>query len=87
MRAAFWRLSNFLKNFAFWVRVFSIFCAPTSHLAIVSPDYFMEHPVDAILIVAPGYTAEIAGIIRKRFGSEVEILALKSNHLEKLEES
>lgn len=61
--------------------------APTSHLAIVSPDYFMEHPVDAILIVAPGYTAEIAGIIRKRFGSEVEILALKSNHLEKLEES
>ncbi len=26
LRAAFWRLSNFLKNFAFWVRVFSIFC-------------------------------------------------------------
>ena len=60
--------------------------APTSHLPIVAPDYFLEHPVDAILIVAPGYTAEIAGIIRERFGRHVQILALKSNHLEKLEE-
>lgn len=60
--------------------------APTSHLPIVAPDYFFEHPVDVILIVAPGYTAEIAGIIRERFGRQVQILALKSNHLEKLEE-
>ena len=60
--------------------------APTSHLLIVAPDYFFEHPVDVILIVAPGYTAEIAGIIRERFGRQVQILALKSNHLEKLEE-
>lgn len=60
--------------------------APTAHLLIVPPDYFTEHPVDVILIVAPGYTKEISGIIRERFGKEVEILALKSNHLEKLEE-
>ena len=39
---------------------------------------------DAILIVAPGYTEEIASIIRERFGKQVEILALKSNHMETL---
>lgn len=58
--------------------------APASHLSIVAPDYFFEKPVDAILIVAPGYTEEIAGIIREKFGSSVEILALKSDHLETL---
>lgn len=58
--------------------------APASHLRIVPPAYFHEEPVDAILIVAPGYTEEIAGIIRKEYGKQVEILALKSNHLETL---
>lgn len=56
--------------------------APGSHLAIVAPEHFFEEPVDAVLIVAPGYTEEIKGIIRQRFGSEVEVLALKSSHLE-----
>jgi len=41
-------------------------------------------PVDAILIVAPGYTREIAEIIEEKFGGHVEILALKSNHLERI---
>lgn len=58
--------------------------APTSHLPIVAPDHFFQEPVDAILIVAPGYTEEIAGIIREKFGSSVEILALKTDHLETL---
>lgn len=58
--------------------------APASHLPIVSPDYGKEHPVDAILIVAPGYADEIAGIIRKRYGSQTEILTLRSNHIEEL---
>ena len=58
--------------------------APTSHLPIVAPAHFAEEPVDAILIVAPGYTEEIAGIIREKFGNSVEILALKTDHLETL---
>ncbi|PJJ30960.1 class I SAM-dependent methyltransferase [Lacrimispora celerecrescens] len=58
--------------------------APASHLPIVPPDHFHMDPVDAILIVAPGYTDEIAGIIQERFGGNVEILALKSNHLERI---
>ena len=60
--------------------------APASHLPIVKPEHYLEHPVDTILIVAPGYTKEIAGSIRSRFGEQVEILTLRSDHLEKVEE-
>ncbi len=58
--------------------------APASHVPIVPPDHYHEDPVDAILIVAPGYTDEIAGIIKEKFGGHLEILALKSNHLERI---
>ena len=56
--------------------------APASHLPIVGPDHFHEHPVDAIIITAPGYTDEIASSIRQKFGTAVEIRAMRSNHLE-----
>ncbi len=56
--------------------------APASHLPIVGPDHFHEHPVDAIIITAPGYTDEIAAGIRQKFGTAVEIRAMRSNHLE-----
>ncbi len=58
--------------------------APASHLPIVAPDHFKTDPVDAVLIVAPGYTEEIAGIIREKFGRNVQVMALKSNHLERI---
>lgn len=58
--------------------------APGSHLPIVSPDVWREQPVAAILIVAPGYTEEIGKIIRERYGAQVEILTLRSNHIEEL---
>ena len=58
--------------------------APASHLPIVGPDHFKEQPVDAIIITAPGYTDEIAGIIRERFGSDVEICAMRTNRVERL---
>ena len=56
--------------------------APASHLPIVGPDHFHEHPVDAIIITAPGYTDEIAASIRQKIGTAVEIRAMRSNHLE-----
>ena len=56
--------------------------APASHIPIVSPEHFSEDPVDEILIVAPGYTDEIASIIRERYGSEVKILVLKTDRME-----
>lgn len=58
--------------------------APASHLPIVSPDYALEHPVDEILIVAPGYTEEIAGIIRERFGENVTVWTIRTSRLERL---
>lgn len=58
--------------------------APASHLPIVKPDHFFEEPVDAILIVAPGYSKEIAGIIRERFGTDVKVMTLMTNHIDTL---
>lgn len=58
--------------------------APASHIPIVAPEHFKEAPVDAVLIVAPGYTEEIAGLIKDNFGGGVDILILRSRHLERL---
>lgn len=56
--------------------------APASHLPIVAPEHFFKEPADVILIAAPGYTEEIAKGIRQRFGSDVEILAVRTKHIE-----
>ncbi len=58
--------------------------APASHLPIVAPDHFFEEAVDAVLIVAPGYTDEIAEIIRTRFGAQVQIMTMRTNRIERL---
>lgn len=56
--------------------------SPASHIPIVAPDYAVAHPADEILIVAPGYTDEIAGIIRERFDENVRILVLRTDRIE-----
>ena len=58
--------------------------APASHLPIVAPEHFHQNPVDGILIVAPGYTDEIAGSIREKFGNDVEIFTLRTNRVERI---
>lgn len=58
--------------------------APASHVKIVSPEYYFVEPVDTIIIIAPGYTNEIAQIINNKYGGNVEIAALKSDSLELL---
>ena len=58
--------------------------APASHVPIMAPDHYFEEPVDAVLIVAPGYTDEIAGIIKTRFGEKVEVMTLRTNRIEHL---
>lgn len=57
--------------------------APASHLPIVSPEDFKKNPVDVILISAPGYTEEIISVIKEKYGNNVSIMVLKSNHLER----
>lgn len=58
--------------------------APASHVPIISPDQALKESVDGILIVAPGYTEEIAGIIRRRFGEQADIYTLRSSDIEKI---
>lgn len=58
--------------------------APASHVPIVGPDHWFDEHAGTIIIIAPGYTDEIAGVIRTRFGSEVEVVALRSNCLERV---
>ena len=58
--------------------------APASHLPIVAPEEYEKDPVDVILIAAPGYTQEIAQVIRRRYGGRVKIMALRSDHVEEL---
>lgn len=55
--------------------------SPASHIKIVSPEYFFDNPVEEILIIAPGYTDEIAGIIREKYGKNVRILMLKEQRV------
>lgn len=56
--------------------------SPGSHIPIVPPGHFPKDPSDEILIAAPGYTDEIAGLIRKNFGPNIRILALRSKEIE-----
>ncbi|HIQ73145.1 MAG TPA: methyltransferase domain-containing protein [Candidatus Cottocaccamicrobium excrementipullorum] len=58
--------------------------APASHVPIVPPEHFLEHPADVILIAAPGYTEEIFAAVRSRFGEKPLVLTMRSDHLEKL---
>lgn len=54
-----------------------------SHIPIVAPEHFHDDPVQAIIIIAPGYTDEIAWIIHERFSKTVQIYSLRGSRLEK----
>lgn len=55
--------------------------SPASHIPILSPQEAKERPVDAIIIMAPGYTEEIAQIIQREFGLQVEIAVMMTKKL------
>ena len=58
--------------------------APASHIPIISPEDARKDPADTIIIVAPGYTEEIAGIIRRTFPKGTSIRTLMTDHLDDL---
>ena len=58
--------------------------SPTSHIKIISPEKFYADPADEILILAPGYTEEIASLIRMHVFSSIRIYALRSDKVEVL---
>ena len=57
--------------------------SPASHIPIVSPDQFFAAPTDSLLILAPGYTDEIAATVASRT-SAVKLFALRSDTIEEL---
>ena len=57
--------------------------APASHIKIISPLDAAKTDISAILIVAPGYTKEIAGNIKQVFNKQIDIYTLMTNHIER----
>ena len=57
--------------------------APASHIKIISPLDATKTDIAAILIVAPGYTKEIAGNIKQVFNKQIDIYTLMTNHIER----
>lgn len=62
--------------------------APVFHKEIVAPKYFLDHPVDAIVIIAPGFSKEISNIIKREFIDEnkmkVDIYTVQSEEVLKV---
>lgn len=58
--------------------------SPTSHVPIVDKQHYFEEPVDSIIIMAPGYTDEIASIIKKELDTDLDIRTIRSIHLERV---
>lgn len=57
--------------------------SPASHIPIVAPEQFFASPSDSLLILAPGYTDEIAATVTSRT-SAVKLFALRSDTIEEL---
>lgn len=56
--------------------------APASGLPIVSPKYLETRNVSKVLLAAAGFNAEIADIIRKNYGEDIDIGYLNKGRLE-----
>lgn len=58
--------------------------SPASHIPIVDRKHYFVEPVDSIVIMAPGYTDEIASIIKNELNEALDIRAIRSDHLERV---
>jgi SAM-dependent methyltransferase len=55
---------------------------PATHLPIVPPSQLSDDPVQAIIIMAAGYSDEIAGIIRQHYRLGIPVAILRADELE-----
>jgi len=55
---------------------------PATHIPIVAPDKLRSDPVDAVIVMAAGYSDEVAGIIRQKFDKNINISILRYSGLE-----
>jgi SAM-dependent methyltransferase len=55
---------------------------PAAHVRIASPDALESDPVDAVIVMAAGYSDEVAGIIRQKFDRKMSVSILRDFGLE-----
>ena len=55
---------------------------PATHIPIVAPEKLSSDPVDAIIVMAAGYSDEVANIIRQKFDKKINISILRDFGLE-----
>ncbi|MEN6557919.1 MAG: hypothetical protein ABFC54_07045, partial [Thermoguttaceae bacterium] len=55
---------------------------PATHLPVVAPEALDADPVDAVLVMAAAYSDEVADILRKKFGKNIEIAIFRDFGLE-----
>jgi 2-polyprenyl-3-methyl-5-hydroxy-6-metoxy-1,4-benzoquinol methylase len=55
---------------------------PATHIPIVSPDELYSDPVDAVIVMAAGYSDEVAKILRQNFDKKINISILRDFGLE-----
>jgi cyclopropane fatty-acyl-phospholipid synthase-like methyltransferase len=59
---------------------------PATHLPIVSPDALDSDPVDAVIVMAAGYSDEVARIVRQKFDRSINISILRDFGLEVIQD-
>lgn len=57
---------------------------PATHLPIVAPETLNTDPVEAVLVIAAGYSDEVAKILRERFDQRLDVSILRDYGLEHL---
>ena len=55
---------------------------PATHLPIVAPSALETDPVDAVIVVAAGYSDEVARTIRARFDPKLHVAIWRESGLE-----
>jgi 2-polyprenyl-3-methyl-5-hydroxy-6-metoxy-1,4-benzoquinol methylase len=55
---------------------------PATHLPIVAPSALETDPVDAVIVIAAGYSDEVARIIRSKFGQNLHVAIWRESGLE-----
>ena len=55
---------------------------PATHIPIVSPETLESDPVDAVIVMAAGYSDEVSRIIRQRFDKNLRVTILRDHGLE-----
>jgi hypothetical protein len=56
---------------------------PATHLRILPPEALESEPVDAVLVMAGGYSDEVARIIRRKFGQHIGVGIMRENGVER----